>query len=254
MIRKVGILWMLLSLLGVCGSYAEDIKEIHWATEQWERATMEDGGLYHDIMHGIYDPLGVKVVLHYVPIRRAMEMVKQGQADITGGFQWDEETYYQAKHPMLESRLAVLFRTDRIKNWEGIETLHEKIIVGPPQYAPYLPDENLREVNTRASGIGMLKKGRADFYFDDMTYLEENEERLNINTEDYRIEVILVPQYFMVFGFRDKPFSERAKTLLEMYEAGIERMYKDGTLHPIYEKWGFSLPTFEKVNTDETIQ
>ena len=235
-------------------AYAEDIKVIRHATESWGGFTNEDGtGLYHELFREIFKESGAKVEVNYVPLKRAVELVKQGRADLTGGFNKDDRPF--AKYPVFESSMSIIFRKDKIKDWNDVSSLKGLRLVGPAETAKAsgLP---VTEVDSRWQAATLMLKGRADGYVDLTPILTDfketkkmiksaqdtsgGENKFEFDADELRIETVKLTQLFMVFSD-----TERGKKVREMYEEGTRRMKADGRLDALYSKYKFQTPTIE---------
>jgi hypothetical protein len=102
--------------------WAGDIRSICWITEAWPKFTQEDGkGIYHDLIRAIFATQNVQVEVTYAPWKRAVEMVKIGRCDMTGGIETSAK-YHQSKYPIYEYRRVIVFQKGAF-TWNGLESL-----------------------------------------------------------------------------------------------------------------------------------
>jgi ABC-type amino acid transport substrate-binding protein len=83
---------------------------------------------------------------------------------------------------------------------------------------------------------------RADFYIDDLKLVRESIDRnkLPFDINDYRNEPVGKRAYYPVFRL-----SERGKTIMALYERGIERLHRSGELKKIFDKYHHPYPAYD---------
>ncbi len=233
---------------------AQEIKVVRHATESWGGYTNKDGtGIYHELLRAVFGEFGVKVEINYVPLKRAVAMVKAGKADITGGFSKDERNF--ARYPIYETGFSALYLKKAIANWKGVESLKGLRLVSPPATAREfkLP---LVEMDSRVQAVRMLLKGRADAYVDLTPILKdfyqtgqmiasneiesEADRSFEFDKSKLDLQMINLVRLYMVFSD-----SERGNKLREMYEEGTRRLSTDGRLKALYTKYKLPTPTIE---------
>ena len=97
------------------------------------------------------------------------------------------------------------------------------------------------ETDSGVSALGQVVLGRGNFYIDDLNLINESiaNGKFPINRNDYRIEPVGKRSYHPVFKQ-----SSRGKTIMELYDRGIEALHKSGKLKPIFEKWNHPYPEY----------
>ena len=224
---------------------AENITEVTMMTTLWETFSYEDGtGLYNEIIDAVYGLYDIPVIHKYVPGKRGILEVKKGIADVYACHYSAEDSLLLAKHPMYEGTFHVFFKKDTVETWERQNTLTGKKVVCVRGYY----DEHdldvpiqLNQVSSGVSALSMVLKNRADFYLDDINLINESIKNcpLQFDMNDYLIKEVGFRSYHPVF--KD---SERGKILMELYDKGMEQLYRSGELKKIFEKWGYLLPSY----------
>ena len=224
--------------LSVFGNEIGKITEIRIVTPAWPDQTNEDGtGLFFDIVRSVYEPVGIKMTYEIFPWKRAEAMIASAEADamLSALKRKDRLT---PEYPLWVEYTAVVFRKDKIKEWNGLKTLDNKRTVWLRGYdfhtISYLKSVKLdwAEIDEYESGWKMLEKGRTDFYIDALAdieqYIRKNKPDMNV----YQVETVWGENAYMSFSK-----TEKSKKLIEIYDRKIIEMFKSGELKKIFEKW-----------------
>lgn len=245
--KKLWLWTCLVYFLSGIPGFAEEIREIHWATPEWKNYTNRDkGGLYNEIVKAIFEVNQITVHREYVPWKRALLMVKLGKADMTGGDE-PNDIYLYSTYPIIQSEEMVFFKKRSIPSWNGIESLLGKRGVWYRGYTESFPKEvkqNLqgRGVNARSQAVKIVAYERgADYYFDNyhQMMLTLGSTDIALDADEYQIERIYNSQLYMLF--RD---STRGQIIRDIFDRGIERLYCLGKLQTIFEKWNRPVPDY----------
>ncbi len=102
--------------------------EIIMASEEWSNATNRDGtGLYWDIFRAVYEPVGVKTKFIIQTYNRSVKLVKKNRVDAAVGIYPDRVrgTLF-SQYPFVKDYVLVLFKKNRLNQWNGLESLQNK--------------------------------------------------------------------------------------------------------------------------------
>lgn len=232
--------WWLAILLGAFGwscAQAEPAvpQEIRLASEVWQEHTEADGsGLAWDILRQVFEPEGIALVIQSVPYTRSIGLVQRGEADAWVGsyrHEVDEGVFYPRWH----------YDVDQISALGSIEqpapslaTLGEFRLVWMRgyEYQRYLPNlTRYREVQRQSDILSMLTHGRADFYIDARTEVDEVFAAAS-DPARYRItDLTRLPLYL---GFADNP---RGRALAQLYDRRMAVLVELHSLRPLFERW-----------------
>jgi polar amino acid transport system substrate-binding protein len=104
--------------------------EIILASEEWTNATNRDGtGLYWDILRAVYEPVGIKTKFIIQSYNGSVSLVKKNQVDAAVGIYPDMiQGTLAAQYPFVKDYVLVLFKKNRLSQWNGQETLRNKKI------------------------------------------------------------------------------------------------------------------------------
>jgi hypothetical protein len=181
----------------------------------------------------------------YAPTVQANSMVVIGRADIRLCETKPVESLVLPKYQMYENDFYALFLRANIAQWHGIQDLIGKRVVWREGYYSTLDFSvpvDFVEVRSGESALQMLIHDRADFYIDDHNLIEESFDiaKESYTEERFGLEVVGARKYYPLFAN-----SPRGQLLKKQYESGIERLYREGVLQEIYERWNFRTPRFE---------
>lgn len=225
---------------------AAGIKEVVAVGPSWEGFTNRDGtGLYHEILNAVFALYNIKVVRQYVPSERGYDLVREGRADFMTCHDFVFPPLVLAKNPMYENAFHVFFSKARFPDWQGQESMRDSIVVWRIGYydirnfdVPF----NVREVKSGAAALGMVVLGRADFYVDDESFIRDSitKTTLLFDPAEFVNKPVGSRQYKPVFAM-----SERGARIMDLYDRGMEELYRRGELQRIFAKWGQPLPQYE---------
>ena len=233
-------LFLVLLLITPAGAVGENLVVIS-AGPSWPGFTNKDGsGLYHDIIQAIYAAdYAVKHV--YTSSDQANALIAAGRADIKLGETRVEAPLLLGRYPIYENAYYALYRKDRIRAWRGPDSLREKQIAWREGY--YSQTDFPVEITPRSVRRGesalMMILGRVDFYVDDLALIKQSFEATSevFDREHYGLQKIGSRKYYPVFLD-----SNRGRLLKNLFETGIEQLYRNGQLEQIYQRWEYPLP------------
>ncbi|WP_028587442.1 substrate-binding periplasmic protein [Desulfocurvus vexinensis] len=246
------ILWLLLALLLPLPADASEplpdpggITAVHVVGPSWEGFTNMDGtGLYHDTLRAVFGLYGIEYVREYVPSERAYHMVRDGSADMMTCHDKPPRGLTLAGVPMYEGKYYVFFNRENIGQWSVPGSLEGRTIawrIGYYDLTNLPAPMQHKELKSGVSALGMVILGRIDFYLDDLNFIEDSIHKNTIpfDMARFRIEPVGARGYFPVL--KD---TERGRKIRELYERGMEHLYRAGRLQAIFDRWGFPLPAY----------
>ncbi len=255
---KVILFSMLLSATAPFGevdasspSFAQDtggIRTIDIITPAWKDSTNQDGtGLFFEIVRKVYEPIGIKMTYRIIPWKRAERMVIANQADAmlcVFLYNVNKMRLLAPEHPMFVDYTAAVFKKDKIREWNGVETLRGKRVIWIRGYDfhknPLLKDLGLKwdEIDMHAQGWKMLEKDRTEVYMDSVSDLQGYARDQKVNMAPYRMETLWGENTYMAFAT-----SEKSRQLIKIYDRRIMELFKSGELKKIFDKWNlYSFP------------
>lgn len=237
------VVWLVCACVG--NAFAQNIDEVIVVGPSWERFTNKDGtGLYHEILNEVFALHGISVVRQYVPSERGYDLVRSGRADMMTCHDVAVAPLQLARYPMYEGAYHVFFNKERIGEWKGGESLRDRSVVWRIGYyaeANFPVPIQAREVKTGSAALGMVLLGRADFYVDDVSFIDDSirQNKIPFNPAEYGVEVAGYRTYHPVLLL-----SERGNKVRDLYDSGMEQLIREDRLRPIFKKWGFPYPRY----------
>jgi polar amino acid transport system substrate-binding protein len=210
-------------------------QRIHLVSEVWEEYTDADGqGLGWDIMRQVFEPAGIELTIQSVPYTRSIGLVQRGEADAWLGSyrdEVDEGVHYPQWHYDTDLISALSLASQPATDVAALGQFRLVWMRGY-EYQRYLPDlKNYWEVLRRTSALEMINYGRADFYLDART---EVEDLLGEAADKSRYRITDLTRLPVYLGFTD---SVRGRELAKLYDRRMEELVKQGSLRPIFECW-----------------
>ncbi|MGE6793197.1 amino acid ABC transporter substrate-binding protein, PAAT family [Pseudomonas guineae] len=229
--------WLLCVLMSVASALvcAAPPTQIRIASEAWEGYTHADGsGLAWDIFRAVYEPVGVQISIQSVPYTRSIGLVQRGAADAWAGSYLNEVArgvFYPRRHYDIDQIVALSLLDKPVPTLGSLGEFRLAWMRGY-EYQHYLPNlQQYREVLRRDGVLDMLEVGRADYYLDALTEVEDLLRAAN-QPARYRVTpLIKLPIYL---GFAETP---RGHILAELYDTRMEKLIADGSLRPIFQRW-----------------
>lgn len=239
LVRSLMTLWVMLVCLP-CLAYAQELKDISIASEEWEGATHPDGtGLYWDIIRQVYEPLDITVNLSITSYARSVALVKQKRSDAWVGSYLDEEegVVYPKLHFDADD-VSALFIKKEDQPWQGESSLEGRNVAWIKGYElhEYLDAKfNNRELLNRDSVIEYLNDGRLDYFIDALpeiqTHFGETLEK------DARFSVEMIKKLNLYLGFAN---TAKGRELADIFDQRFPDLIKSGKLKTLFDKWEFS--------------
>ncbi len=233
-------LLVMICLLPMKAVALEAIKEIVVVSEELEDGANRDGtGLYWDIVRMVFEPEGIKVIPKTTPYARSVHLVRVKSADAWLGAYLEEEDFpiYPEWHYDADN-ISAIFKLEDVSEWRGEASLEGKTVawLRDYDYDQYLGvSVRKKEVNHRKSGLGMLEKGRIDFFLDARADLKAELDKGYLQTGEYGIETFLNLKLYPAFVN-----SERGRRLQEVWDRRMQELHDDEAFKQLYEKWDYT--------------
>ncbi|ROM68652.1 ABC transporter substrate-binding protein [Pseudomonas brassicacearum] len=208
--------------------------KVRAASEEWINYTQADGkGMAWDILREVFEPEGVQLEIRSVPYTRSVGLVQRGEVEVQVGAYRDESegVLYPTWHYDVDHLYALGLASKPTPTLATIGN-YRLVWMRGYEYNNYLP--NIRRFNEihRAVGIlPMLIHGRADFYIDASTEIEEVLSKAD-NPQQFKLSPLInLPLYL---GFAN---TENGRALMALFDRRMEVLVKTGQLKPIFARW-----------------
>lgn len=246
--------WLFLNVFAIAISLpvfsiaSENLETIQIATPEWEDTTNKDGtGLYFDIIRSVYEPSGIQLEYEIVPWNRALNLIKNHQADaLPGGYFVGNREGVDDLFPRrpIDTEIAsVVYLKNKAEGWKGPESLSGKRVLWLRgyNYDKYLDVKvDFGEIDERMQAWRLLDAGRYDFYMDALFDIESYIDQNNVDIEKYEIRPVIYNNLYLRFANTPK-----SKKLIEIYDKRIPELVESGEMEKIFQKWGLDMIPFE---------
>jgi polar amino acid transport system substrate-binding protein len=213
--------------------------EIILASEEWANATNRDGtGLYWDIFRAVYEPVGIKTKFIIRSYKGSVSLVKKNQVDAAVGIYPEEiKGALFSKYPFVKDYVLVLFKKNKLRQWNGQETLKNKKVgwIKGYSYDDYLEVPVIKkEFNRRESILRRLDKDRLDFFMDTRNDVESVLNKGIIDVTRYTVETVLELERYLVFANNKK-----GRELKKIFDHRFPQLVKSGEIEKLFAKWNW---------------
>ena len=235
---QMGIILMIW-LITVAVNAGNTPQEIIFASEEWENATNRDGtGLYWDIFRAVYEPLGIKPKFIIRSYNGSVNLVKQHKADAAVGVHREViKGALVSKYPFDKQVILVLFKKDKLEQWNGQETLKGKKVawVNGYAYGEYLEVPVVKEVcHSRKHILHRLDADRIDFFMDARNDLEAVLNKGVIDVTRYTVETVMELDRYLAFSYNQK-----GETLKKIFDDRFPQLVESGEIERLFAKWNW---------------
>jgi polar amino acid transport system substrate-binding protein len=233
------IVFLLLPLTCVPALAGNTPAEIILASEEWVNATNSDGtGLYWDIFRAVYEPVGIKTKFIIRSYKGSVSLVKKNKADAAVGIYPEGiKGALFSKFPFVKDYVLVLFKKNRLNQWNGPETLTNKKIGWMKGYSfdEYLEVPVVRkEFTSREYILRVLDKNQVDFFMDNRNDMESVLNKGIIDTSRYTVETVLELERYLVFADNNK-----GKEFKKIYDMRFPYLVQSGEIEKLFAKWNW---------------
>jgi polar amino acid transport system substrate-binding protein len=229
-------------------SFAKPNNSVIWATPIWEHYSEPNvKGLYGDILTDIFSSNNIEIKQKIVPWKRALSMIDNNRADITGGLVKDN-LGNDSKYPISIDEEGILYRESSIKEIKSIDDLNEYF---GTWYAGFFSGDHTKEsvlkgvgLTTRVQALNMLftENRSVDYLYDEKNLIFQTLDELGLHAlpKGYKYQKMKTSKLFMRFSN-----SEKGQIIKSDYDKGIEIMFCSGNLIRTYKKWAVSMPKLD---------
>jgi len=213
--------------------------EIILASEEWANATNGDGtGLYWDIFRAVYEPVGIKTKFIIRSYKGSVSLVKKKKIDAAVGIYPEEiKGALFSKYPFVKDYVLVLFKKNKLNQWNGQETLRNKKVgwIKGYSYDDYLEVPVIKkEFNRRESILRRLDKDQLDFFMDTRNDVESVLNKGIIDVTRYTVETVLELERYLVFANNKK-----GQELKKIFDYRFPNLVKSGEIEKLFAKWNW---------------
>jgi polar amino acid transport system substrate-binding protein len=213
--------------------------EIIMASEEWTNATNRDGtGLYWDILRAVYEPVGIKTKFIIQSYNGSVKLVKKNRVDAAVGIYPDLiKGALFSQYPIVKDYILVLFKKNRLDQWNGRESLQNKKVawIQGYSYDEYLEvPVTKREFSNRDHILRQLDGDQLDFFMDTRNDMESVLNKGIISVSQYSVETVLELDRYLVFAD-----SRRGKKLKKIFDHRFPHLVESGEIERLIAKWNW---------------
>ena len=213
--------------------------EIIFASEEWANATNRDGtGLYWDIFRAVYEPIGVKTKFIIRSYNGSVNLVKAHKADAAVGVHRDViKGTLVSKYPFDKDIILVLFKKDKLEQWNDQESLNGKKVawIKGHAYDEYLEVPVVKKVfSSREHILRRLDADRVDFFMDAQNALEAVLNKGFIDVTRYTVEIVMDLNRYIAFADNQK-----GKKLKKIFDDRFPLLVESGEIERLFSKWNW---------------
>ena len=214
-------------------------EEIILASEEMANATNKDGtGLYWDIFRAVYEPVGIKTKFIIRSYKGSVSLVRKRQADAAVGIHPEKiQGALSSTYPFVKDYVLVLFKKNRVNQWDGQETLKNKKVgwIKGYSYDEYLDVPVVKkEFPSREKILQQLDIDQIDFFMDRRGDVESVLNKAIIDVSRYTVETVLELERYLVFANNKK-----GKELKKIFDYRFPYLVESGELDKLLAKWNW---------------
>lgn len=213
-----------------------------FVTDEWHNLTRKDGtGLYLDVVRAVFERQGVKVEYRLFPYARAVQQVKDQEADgWVASFMQEKKFPLYPKYHFDKNEQTIVFVKSKQKGAVSTATLKNQRVAWLRDFGlDRFIQEPMRvtELDSIASAFKMLASDRIDYFVGAKSDIEDHIKNNRQNMTDYGMAYALHLGLYMAFA--DTP---RGAQLRDMWDAEMEAFHKTDAFKAIYKKYGYPYP------------
>lgn len=237
------------------------VRADHWFPFNGEPGSNEEGFAI-EMMRHIFESAGYEVDYKLVPWKRALEDARNGEIDAVVGATANEAQGLVLPAESIGHTTTVFFTLrGHPWNYKGSDSLAEvrvTAILGydyGESFAEYLRENRnnpelvdlMGGTNAFEKVLHKLERGLVDVIPENPVVFEARVKQLGRNPSDYRSagEMPEKVEVFVAFS----PKSQEVQKLVEMWDTGVERLRREGTLEKILNRHGLTDWTDKPVAT-----
>jgi polar amino acid transport system substrate-binding protein len=167
-----------------------------------------------------------------------VNLVQRHKADAVVGVYCDAiRGTLVSKYPFDKDYILVLFKKNKLRQWNGQETFKNKKVAWIKGYAF---NENLevpfikREFEKREDILRLLDRDQVDFFMDTRNDLEAVLNKGIIDVTHYTVESVMELDRFLAFADNQK-----GRKLKKIFDDRFPLLVKSGKLEQLHAKWNW---------------
>lgn len=218
------------------------ISEVLLVTDEWHALTRKDGsGLYFDLVRAVFERQGVQVQYRIFPYARAVQKVKDEEADGWIGSFFKEKPFplYPRYHFDKNEQMIVYLKGRKAEPVTTASLRQQRVAwlrdFGLDQFIR--EPMHVTEVDSIESAFQMLRHERIDYFVGARSDIEDFMGRAQVEVQDFAKADALHLNLYVAFANTAKGAKLRA-----MWDTEMASFHKTDAFKAIYKKYGYPYP------------
>lgn len=217
---------------------ASAVDTVKWGTDSWKGFTEYNGsGFYHELIRTIYPEPDYILEVEYLPWKRSVKKLFDQDIDMTGAMPKNSH-FIQSSMPLLNEPIILLTKANKPVVVESLQGKLGAYRAGYDQVIFYanLPAEtagvSVRDID---QALSLLEQDKIDFIVDTKSLIETT-----LNRDEYNELAFTEIGFYPLFWSFNK--TQRGTSLKHQFDTQLTRLYEQGRLSLLYQKYGLSMP------------
>ena len=219
-----------------------EITSALFVTDEWHDLTRKDGtGLYFDLVKAVFERQGVKVEYRIYPYARAVQRVKDKQADgWVASFMQEKPFPLYPKYHFDKNEQTIIYKKSGQSGSVSTASLRNKRVAWLRDFGldRFISEPmKITELDSIESAFQMLERDRIDYFVGAKSDIEDYIKSSKQDMTQFGLAYALHLGLYMAFA--DTP---KGAKLREMWDAEMEKFHKTDAFKAIYTKYGYPYP------------
>jgi len=213
-----------------------------FVTDEWHELTRKDGtGMYFDLVKAVFERQGVKVEYRLFPYARAVQKVKDLEADgWIASFLHEKSFPLYPKYHFDKNEQVILFHKRKGAAPAGTSALRDQRVAWLRDFGlDRFIKEPMRvtELDSVESAFQMLQRDRIDYFVGAKSDIQDYIRSSGQDMRNFGMVYALHLGLYMAFAN-----NERGQKLRAMWDAEMETFHRSDAIKAIYKKYGYPYP------------
>lgn len=213
-----------------------------FVSDEWHDLTRKDGtGLYFELVKAVFERQGVKTEFRIYPYARAVQRVKDKEADgWVASFMNEKSFPLYPKYHFDKNEQTIIYLKKNNPTPVTVQSLRNKRVAWLRDFGldKYIKEPmKINEIDNIESAFQMLEKDRIDYFVGAKSDIEDAIKSSNQDMTLFGMAHALHLGLFMAFA--DTP---RGAQLRQMWDTEMETFHSSEAFKAIYKKYGFTYP------------
>lgn len=245
-LATAGIAWPALAQPSMTGTTVRTeppaITSALFVSDEWHNLTRQDGsGLYFDLVKAVYERQGISVQFRTFPYARAVQRVKDQEADgWVASFLHEKSFPLYPKYHFDKNEQVILFRKDKQAAPVTTSSLKNKRVAWLRDFGldRFIREPmHMHELDSIDSAFQMLERDRIDYFIGAKSDILDHIKNARQNMSEFGMAYALHLGLYMAFAD-----NTRGKQLRAMWDKEMETFHHTEAFKDIYRRYGYPYP------------